>query len=108
MLSTLRWLVEAVPHARTTPPARDGAFALVTRRADGAFAPTFGALPEEQAASLRAELGVPDGWILETLYYDLGPTDEKLEGYRVAIHGVRVLSIAIGETSQSYTLSSSS
>ena len=86
---------------------------VVTHRPDSGYGPIPCQLSQEETASLRAELSVPTGWILETLFYDLGhtvsPTGLKLEGYRAAIHGVRVLRRAIvphpsGKPAQIYTL----
>jgi len=110
---TLQWLAEEVEHARVAPPTRDGRAVVVTLRADGGYGPISCQLSQDETASLRAELSVPTGWILETLFYDLshtiGSTGLKLEGYRAAIHGVRVLRRAIvphpsGKPSQLYTL----
>ena len=86
---------------------------VVTHRPDSGYGPIPCQLSQEETASLRAELSVPTGWILETLFYDLGhtvsPTGLKLEGYRAAIHGVRVLRRTImphpsGKPAQIYTL----
>ena len=74
-VNMVSWLANDVEHAKHPDPAEDGYCVIVTRLPDGAYAPTTAHLPVEETASLRAELAVPAGWILETIYYDLGPTD---------------------------------
>jgi hypothetical protein len=82
---------------------RDGAWTIVDRNSDGSLSGADNARQSEEhdTAVLRAELCVPDAWVLESVSYDLGAFLSHLDPFRLVVHGTRIVAHTVGDDTSS-------